>query len=262
MKMKSVKKKNKLAEGGRVGEGKNTYNAYYKGKEIEVAADTSFAAQTKAAEYFKAKKSYEVTVVLAQKDGEDVVHNASEFAEGGKLKKLAQKAEAGIKAGYKKSKEAVEDKIHNEKEKVAIEVLHDTEKEAHGSQLQSIKETIAAVHTKYADGGSISEIEDKWFDVLAGMSKQEKEDKWLQEMNRITKKAASKENIDNFKKKIKYIKDVVLAKNLKKEISLIEKGKSGFKNKFGGHAGDYAHVSAASHLFDVFRQAYNYERSE
>jgi ABC-type thiamine transport system substrate-binding protein len=52
----------------------NGYIAFYKGKQIEVYADTSYAAQKAAAEKFKAKKSYEVTVVLAEKDGEQVVH--------------------------------------------------------------------------------------------------------------------------------------------------------------------------------------------
>lgn len=51
----------------------NTYAAFYKGKQIEVKAETSFAAQKAAALLFKAKKSYDVTVHLIQKaDGRDV----------------------------------------------------------------------------------------------------------------------------------------------------------------------------------------------
>jgi hypothetical protein len=42
-----------------------TYIAFYRGKQIEVIADTSLAAQTEAARIFKARKTYEVTVVLA-----------------------------------------------------------------------------------------------------------------------------------------------------------------------------------------------------
>lgn len=42
-----------------------TYIAFYRGKELTVQAETSYAAQVKAAALFKAKKSYEVTVVLA-----------------------------------------------------------------------------------------------------------------------------------------------------------------------------------------------------
>jgi hypothetical protein len=55
-------------------EGKNGYIAFYKGKQIEVFANTSYEAQKKAAEKFKAKKTYDVTVKLAQKDGQQVTH--------------------------------------------------------------------------------------------------------------------------------------------------------------------------------------------
>ena len=54
----------------------NGYIAIYKSKRIEVYADSSYEAQTKAAKIFKAKKAYEVTVVLAEKNGREVVHNA------------------------------------------------------------------------------------------------------------------------------------------------------------------------------------------
>lgn len=47
----------------------NTYKAFYKGKQLEVEADTSYSAQKKAAEQFKAKKSYDVVVVLVAKNG-------------------------------------------------------------------------------------------------------------------------------------------------------------------------------------------------
>lgn len=52
----------------------NGYKAFYKGKSIEVYANTSYAAQQLAAQQFKAKKSYEVTVVLCEKAGEQVTH--------------------------------------------------------------------------------------------------------------------------------------------------------------------------------------------
>jgi hypothetical protein len=52
----------------------NGYVCFYKGKRIEVYADTSYAAQQKAAAMLKAKKSYEVTVVLAEKSGQQVIH--------------------------------------------------------------------------------------------------------------------------------------------------------------------------------------------
>ena len=57
----------------------NTYKAFYKGKEIEVEAETSYKAQLKASEIFKAKKSYQVTVVLVAVEGEQVTYNGTEF---------------------------------------------------------------------------------------------------------------------------------------------------------------------------------------
>ena len=41
--------------------------AFYKNKQIVVQADSSYDAQEKAAKVFKAKKSYEVSVFLADK---------------------------------------------------------------------------------------------------------------------------------------------------------------------------------------------------
>ncbi len=59
----------------------NGYKAFYKSKEIEVYAETSYQAQLKAAKEFKAKKSYEVTVVLCEKQGEQVIHNSWQMVE-------------------------------------------------------------------------------------------------------------------------------------------------------------------------------------
>ena len=51
----------------------HTYIAMFKGKQIEVKADTSYAAQQEAVKVFKAKKSYDVSVYLAVKsDGSSV----------------------------------------------------------------------------------------------------------------------------------------------------------------------------------------------
>jgi len=52
-----------------------TYIAFYKNKQIEVKALRSYDAQEAAAKIFKARKSYEVTVVLAAKDDEPVIHH-------------------------------------------------------------------------------------------------------------------------------------------------------------------------------------------
>jgi hypothetical protein len=55
----------------------NGYKCFYRGKECEVYADTSYNAQQKAAVVFKARKAYEVTVFLCEKNGEQVVHDGS-----------------------------------------------------------------------------------------------------------------------------------------------------------------------------------------
>lgn len=52
----------------------NKYCAFYRRKMIEVEAETTYKAQVIAAEKFKAKKAYEVAVVLVEKMGEPVVH--------------------------------------------------------------------------------------------------------------------------------------------------------------------------------------------
>lgn len=54
----------------------NGYVGFYKQKRVEVHAETLYEAQQKAAKLLGAKKSYEVTVVLAEKDGEQVTHTA------------------------------------------------------------------------------------------------------------------------------------------------------------------------------------------
>lgn len=53
----------------------NGYIAIYKGKQIEVYAATSYEAQKLAASQFKAKKTYDVSVYLCEKDGEQVTHD-------------------------------------------------------------------------------------------------------------------------------------------------------------------------------------------
>jgi hypothetical protein len=58
------------------GDEMNGYIAFYKGKRTEVYAETLYGAQLEAAKFFGAKKSYEVIVGLAEKDGVPVVHRA------------------------------------------------------------------------------------------------------------------------------------------------------------------------------------------
>jgi len=53
----------------------NGYIAFYKGKRAEIYAETSIAARDKAAANFKARKAYDVTVVLAEKNGAQIAHD-------------------------------------------------------------------------------------------------------------------------------------------------------------------------------------------
>lgn len=55
----------------------NKYVAFYGQKQIDVEAETSYAAQKKAAEVLKVKpnKQYMITIMLAERsDGTQVVH--------------------------------------------------------------------------------------------------------------------------------------------------------------------------------------------
>ena len=54
----------------------NTYKCFYNGKSLEVEASTTLEAQKKAAELFKAKKSYNVSVLLHKLDGKQYTHIA------------------------------------------------------------------------------------------------------------------------------------------------------------------------------------------
>ena len=57
----------------------NGYICFWRGKRIEVHAGSSYAAQLKAAAILKAKKSYEITVVLAERAGAPVTHQPQEL---------------------------------------------------------------------------------------------------------------------------------------------------------------------------------------
>lgn len=54
----------------------NIYHAFYKGQKKEITAETSLKAQTLAAQLWKAKKSWEVTVVIVSKEEDEIVHVA------------------------------------------------------------------------------------------------------------------------------------------------------------------------------------------
>lgn len=59
----------------------NGYKAFYNGRTADIYAETSRAAQLKAAEIFRVspKKVYQISVVLCEKDGESVSHSGAEF---------------------------------------------------------------------------------------------------------------------------------------------------------------------------------------
>ncbi len=56
----------------------NGYVCFYKGRRLEIYADTLLQARDKAAKEFKARKAWEVNCLLAEKSGEQVIHIATE----------------------------------------------------------------------------------------------------------------------------------------------------------------------------------------
>lgn len=57
----------------------NTYKAFYKGRQLELKAETSLRAQKIANITFKAKKRYEITIVLVAKGDEPVKFDPSQI---------------------------------------------------------------------------------------------------------------------------------------------------------------------------------------
>jgi len=53
----------------------NGYVGFYKGKRYEIYAESILSARDKIAGLAKAKKAYDVVVMLAEKDGKPVVHS-------------------------------------------------------------------------------------------------------------------------------------------------------------------------------------------
>ena len=53
---------------------RNGYVCFYRGQRKEVFAATLYQAQQIAAGLFRAKKSYDVSVMLAEKNGQQVTH--------------------------------------------------------------------------------------------------------------------------------------------------------------------------------------------
>lgn len=59
----------------------NTYIAFYNKREIEIKADTLYNAKTAAINVLAIPKSKQglLAVVLAEKEGESVIHSTSQF---------------------------------------------------------------------------------------------------------------------------------------------------------------------------------------
>ena len=55
----------------------NGYVCFHKGRRFEIYSDTSYNAQQLCAKINKIKKPSEITVVLAEKNGETVIHTAT-----------------------------------------------------------------------------------------------------------------------------------------------------------------------------------------
>lgn len=55
----------------------NGYVCFYRGKRTEVYAETAYQAQKKALSLLGAKKSSDITVMLAEKNGQTVTHTFS-----------------------------------------------------------------------------------------------------------------------------------------------------------------------------------------
>jgi hypothetical protein len=54
----------------------NGYIGFYRGRRFEVHAENTYKAQCLIAEQNRIKKSHEITVILAEKDGKPVEHKA------------------------------------------------------------------------------------------------------------------------------------------------------------------------------------------
>jgi len=57
----------------------NGYFGFYKNKRFECFANSSYHAQQQMAKEHGIKKSFEITVVLAEKDGKQTVHNPQDI---------------------------------------------------------------------------------------------------------------------------------------------------------------------------------------
>ena len=84
-----------------IGKGKNGYIAMYKGKKVEVFADTSLKARDTAAAHFRARRPYDVTVTLAEQGGKQVTHAPLFASKGLQIGVPVSQIKVGKVASYK-----------------------------------------------------------------------------------------------------------------------------------------------------------------
>lgn len=58
----------------------NKYLCFYRGRTLTIEASTSYEASKKAAKEFKAKRSWDVSVIIAESSGKSVTHNPKDIA--------------------------------------------------------------------------------------------------------------------------------------------------------------------------------------
>lgn len=107
-------------------------------------------------------------------------------------------------------------------------------------------------------------IRDGILDRIVENSVEVVDEKPFVEMEKIARKSASKANFEKFSKLVDTIKNKFIKEHLVEMCNAIKSNR--FKNLFrftyGGSAGSAGKVSQVSSLFDLYIQAYNYEKYE
>jgi len=104
------------------------------------------------------------------------------------------------------------------------------------------------------NSGAFSKDADHWFDPLAKDSKRVRDIGGVRELARIAGMSPSSKNFQLFRDKTASVRGHAWAAELRDFIGKIERGEYDreFRRKYGDH-------SQVAGLFDLFRQAYNYE---
>jgi hypothetical protein len=159
-----------MADGGVIGNGKNGYVAFYKGKKIGVHADTMYEAQKIGAKYFNAKKEYEVNVVLAEIDGKQyfqstIFGDGGMMADGSEIPNSVSEFENKVSMYYAKggvvfSKEGYVKSIRDVDGKLIKEIVNGGKKYRYNSVYRtynSVEGNELLHKTNYADGGMMAD---------------------------------------------------------------------------------------------------------